>query len=364
MIAVVALLCFGIFLSQVSGSGSSGKRSTLESPDDEGPSGLLALVVLLDTSEHPIERVSEPPSEGGLDSEKTSLLVAPGSLTAADANALNDLASDGGRVVVAGDPGDEGLSRLLGTQAEIGGGAGSGTLVPLTPADETAGVTSIESPDSRVVSPAGSALPIAGAAGEPGVVATDVGEGRVVVVADASILENAQLLLAENARFALNLAGEDGRDVQLVEAVRTPPSSGLSALPGAWGWAAAGLVLAGLAFAWARGRRIGPVELASRPLPPPRRQYVDALAGALLRTRDPHAAIAPLREAARDRLARRAGLPHNASDSQLREAAVAAGLEPAEVEAVSGQVGEGAMLAAAGAIAKLSRSQTLTKEDG
>ncbi|MEJ7876842.1 MAG: hypothetical protein WKF62_09280, partial [Solirubrobacterales bacterium] len=56
VIATVAILCVGVLLSQVSGSGSSGKRSTLESPDDKGPNGLLGLVVLLDTSEHPIER--------------------------------------------------------------------------------------------------------------------------------------------------------------------------------------------------------------------------------------------------------------------------------------------------------------------
>lgn len=363
MIAIVAVLCLGVLLSQISGTGSSGKRSTLESPDDKGPNGLLALVVLLDTTDHAIERVSEPPSDGGLDSDKTAFLIAPGSLTAADAKALNDLADDGGRVVVAGDPGDEGLSRLLGTEAEIDDG-GSGAIAPLTPSAETAGVTSIQGADPRVVSPAGSALPLAGDAGEPGVVAVDVGEGRVIVVADDSSLENSQLVLAENARFALNLAGADGRAVQLVEAVRTLPGSGLSALPGAWGWAAAGLILAALALAWARVRRIGPVELASRPLPPPRREYVDAMAGALLRTRDPRTAITPLREAARDRLARRAGLPHDASDTQLREAAVAAGLEPAEIEAVSGQVGEGAMLAAAGAIAKLSRRQPRMKEDG
>jgi len=126
-------------------------------------------------------------------------------------------------------------------------------------------------------------------------------------------------------------------------------------LPGEWGWAVLGLLLAALTLAWARGRRLGPVQHASRPLPPPRREYVDAVAGTLVRTRDPETAIAPLREAARDRLARRAGLSHDASDTQLREAAEAAGLDPAEVEAVGGQPGEGAMLAAAGALAKLSK---------
>jgi hypothetical protein len=90
-------------------------------------------------------------------------------------------------------------------------------------------------------------------------------------------------------------------------------------------------------------------------LPPPRREYVEAIAGALVRSRDPNAAIVPLRDAARDRLARRAGLSHDATDTQIRDAAAAAGLEPDEAEAVGGYVGEGAMLAAARALAQLSK---------
>jgi len=355
-IAAVSVLVIGIILAQVSGTGSSGERPLGADPSDEGPTGLLGLTVLLEGNDHDVERVAEAPSTGDLDSEKTALLVTPGSITAADANALNDLASDGGRVVVAGDPGSEALTRLLDTDAEIGEG-GSETVSPVTVSPETAGVASIQLGTTQAVTDAGSALPLLGDAGQAAAVAADIGEGRVVVIADDDLLLNDLIDDADNALFGINLAGEAGREVQLVEAVRTPPGSGLGALPSDWGWVAAGLLAAALSLAWARGRRLGPAELEARPLPPPRRQYIDAVAGALLRARGTGDAAEPLRQAARDRLKRRAGLPRDASEAQVREAAEAAGLEPAEVEALTGRNDESAMLAAAGALAKLSKTK-------
>lgn len=353
----IAVLIVGVLLAQFSTSGSSGERRAGPNPDDAGPSGLLGLSILLDDSEHQVERVAEAPSSGDLDPEKTAILVGPGTLTDADASALNDLAADGGRVVVAGDPGNDATARLLGTDAEVARASSLGPFAPLVPAPETSGIAVVEAEGNSVVSPAGGALPILGASGEALAVAVDVGAGRVVLLADPSPLQNALLASSDNARLALNLAGPSGREVQLVEVVRTPPGSGLAALPSEWGWTAGGLLLAVLVFALARGRRLGPPELEARPLPPPRRQYVDALATALVRTRDPAAAVAPLRDAGRERLARRAGLPHGASEAALRRAAQAAGLEPAEVEALCGAGGdEDAMLAVAGAMAKLERT--------
>jgi hypothetical protein len=352
--AVIGVFAIGIVAAQVSPAGSSGERSTFGNPEDPGPNGLLALTVLLESTDHEVERIAEAPSKADLDSDKTIFLVAPGTLTAADANTLNEVASDGARVVVAGDPGDEGLSRLLDTDAAIDDATG-GAQTPLTLTPETSAVTTVESTDELAFSSAGSALPIVGTIGKPGAVVKEVGAGRVIVIAGSSTLTNEGIVEADNARFTINLAGPQGREVQLIEAVRVAPGSGLSALPGAWGWAALGLFVAALALAWSRGRRLGPVEHASRPLQPPRREYVEAVAGALVRSRDPQAAITPLRDAARDRLARRAGLPHDATDAQIREAAAAAGLEPDEIDAISGPSGEGAMRAAAGAMAKLSK---------
>jgi hypothetical protein len=47
----------------------------------------------------------------------------------------------------------------------------------------------------------------------------------------------------------------------------------------------AGLALAALVALWGLGRRLGPPEDAERPLPPPRAEFVDALAAALERTK-------------------------------------------------------------------------------
>ena len=113
------------------------------------------------------------------------------------------------------------------------------------------------------------------------------------------------------------------------------------------------LLAAALSLAWARGRRLGPVEVEARPLSPPRRQYIDAVSGAMMRAGRCGGAAEPLLKAARDRLARRAGLTSDATDAQFRQAAESAGLDPAEVEALAGTAGDGAMLAAAGALAKL-----------
>ena len=53
---------------------------------------------------------------------------------------------------------------------------------------------------------------------------------------------------------------------------------GLAGLPQRVQWALLGLLLAGLVALWSLGRRFGPPEDEERPLPPPRIEYVDALA--------------------------------------------------------------------------------------
>jgi hypothetical protein len=62
--------------------------------------------------------------------------------------------------------------------------------------------------------------------------------------------------------------------------------------------------------------------------------------------------VAPVRDAARERLARRAALGPEAADPQLRKAAEQLGLDAHETEAVLGHDGD--VLAAGRALAKLS----------
>jgi hypothetical protein len=157
----------------------------------------------------------------------------------------------------------------------------------------------------------------------------------VVAVADASPLQNRLLARADNAAFGLAIAGGAGRPVAFAEAQHGyGRSSGLGAIPSRWRWAIAGGFLAAIVWMWSRGRRLGPPDDIERPLPPARRAYVDAMAGALARTRQPDVATAPLQERARRRLAAGAGLPAGATDDDLRRAAAQLRLPPEEIDAL------------------------------
>ncbi len=83
----------------------------------------------------------------------------------------------------------------------------------------------------------------------------------------------------------------------------------------------------------ARGRRLGPPELERREFDPPRREYVEAMAGILARTKSPDA-LAPLHAEVRRRLAGRAGLPLETPEAVLA-AAVARGMTAEEAAAVA-----------------------------
>jgi hypothetical protein len=82
------------------------------------------------------------------------------------------------------------------------------------------------------------------------------------------------------------------------------------------------------------GRRLGPPEPESRDLAPERGRYVDSLAALMARSKQPGAATELIRITARRNLARRSGLPADASTDQLRAAADALGLESQETDAL------------------------------
>jgi hypothetical protein len=111
-----------------------------------------------------------------------------------------------------------------------------------------------------------------------------VQRGGVDLLADASPLQNARLAEADNAAFALDLAGR-GPLVFAESAHGYGTARGLAALPGNAKGALAILLLAALALMLARGKRFGPIEPDARELPPPRVAYVDALAATLARAK-------------------------------------------------------------------------------
>lgn len=128
-------------------------------------------------------------------------------------------------------------------------------------------------------------------------------DGRVIdAVPDVRRLQNRNLAEADNAAYALELAGEG----PLVFAEGERPR-GLAALPRSGKWALGLLCVAALLFMLARGRRFGPPQPPGRELSPPRVVYVDALAAALAKTRDPAGAMEPILRA----LDRREALPRD-----------------------------------------------------
>jgi Domain of unknown function (DUF4350) len=113
-----------------------------------------------------------------------------------------------------------------------------------------------------------------------------LGRGSATLVPDATLLRNRALAQGDNAYRALHLAGPPARRIAFLESVHGyQDRTGLAALPRSVKTTILLLGLATLAFMVWRGRRLGPPELPERPLPPPRRQHVEALAAALARTK-------------------------------------------------------------------------------
>jgi hypothetical protein len=353
-----ALLLTGLVLGSL-GGGTGGDRASGASVDDPGPDGLLAYSRLLEVSGHTVERVDEAPSTADLDPETTVALIDPGELIATDAADLRRFVEDGGRLVLGGAVNQADLERLAGSGIGGVGEATAPTLRPLVPAPELDGVAEVAGDGAPTIADAGSMLPLLGAPGAYTALVSSPGEGRLLVVPDAAPLRNRLLAEADNARFALALAGSVQRRVAFLGRVSTAPASGVSALPDEWTWTFLGLLAAGLAFIVARGRRLGPPQAPARELPPPRRRYTDAIATSLARSRDPAGATEPLRAAARDRLIRRAGLAPEPKPEELRRAALALGLEPDEADAILTPAANGREAVLAGrALARLTPTTT------
>jgi hypothetical protein len=341
--ALLALVTAGFVGALIVGSlssspGPSPQERPGASADDQGPGGLYGWRALLESAGREVRTVGSSPASADLDPEETAVLLDAGRLAEADAVALREFLEDGGRLVAGGDLDGDALEAITGLDASRSTTSGI-TLAPLVPAPETAGVATIEADSPHGYTEAGGALPLAGGAGAaPSLLRAAVGDGTAILVADSSPLTNSLLTSADNAALSLGLPGQ-ARPVVFLERVRAAEGSGLAALPAAWGWAAAGLLLAALALIAARGRRLGPPDQLARALPPARHEYVEAVAASLQRTGDSAAVAERLRRSAVDELARRSGLRSDAGEDELRAAGAGLGLGDAELDAILGRAG-------------------------
>ncbi len=313
------------------GTGPGGPTSSSYATADDG---LAAFAELLGRRGHPVRQLRVTLDEAGLEPGWTVVLADPSEISQEEAEALVVFLGAGGRLVAAGSSAAPLVDDLLGGGLEWDD-AGVATARPLVPVAEVAGVSAVETAGGGHWSEAGASLPALGSGDRVLLTVASTGPGRVVALADASPLQNRLLARADNAAFALAAVGEPGRPVAFAEAQHGyGRETGLGAIPSRWRWAVAGGFLAAVVWMWSRGHRLGPPDDVERDQAPPRRAYVEAMAAALARTRQPDVVVADLQDRARHRLAERGGLPPDAPDDDLRRVAGDVGLPPEEVGAL------------------------------
>jgi hypothetical protein len=330
VLVVVVNVALSLLDSSTRGADETAPRSSSLST---GRTGIAAYAELLRRNGHGTDALRGDLAEDAPDPNETLVVLDPVHFDRDESEVIRRFVDRGGRLVAGGARATGLLGVLLDDPPTW-----SGISVPRTQAvgnaPEVAGVRTVRSAGGGSWSNVGATTPALADDSRALATVADVGRGRVVALADASPLQNRLLDTADNAGFGLAAAGE-GRAVAFAEGLHGyGRERGLGAIPRRWQAALIGLTLAGLLGVVAAGRRLGPPEDSDRELPPPRREYVDALAGALARTRRPGEALTPLQTAARERLARRAGLPPAATEPELRAAAARLGWSPADIDAL------------------------------
>jgi hypothetical protein len=210
----------------------------------------------------------------------------------------------GGRVVWVWNPargtrvavGREATALVVAATGRDPGWTGTGPTRPvvLTPTSLTAGVEELAGDGRGSFATPEGFVPLVGR--DDQVVA--VAQGEVVAVADPTLVWNRYLAEADDAAFALALAGAG--PVAFAEAEHGyGESQGLAALPASWVQAGVALLVAALLAMWCAGQRLGPPERTDRDQAPPRTAYLDAMVSALSRTSSDARPVAELHDADR-----------------------------------------------------------------
>lgn len=326
-VLVVANIGAG-FLDRVLGGGPSGPSSSSYATSS---GGLAAYADLLGAQGHPVTRLRTPIDRAHLEPGST-LVLADLQVTPVEAATVDDFVRHGGRLVAAGGQVGDLVASLADARARWSV-EGAEVLHAVGSEAETSGVRRVEAAGSGSWSFIDSGELAGG--GNTVAFADDVDAGRVVAIADSSILSNDYLDRADNAAFAIAAAGPRGRPVVFAEYGHGyGHSSGLGAIPARW---KAMLLIAALAVVvamWARGKRLGPPDRDDTVRPPPRVAYVEAVAATIARAGDREEGVRPVRAEARALVLARAGLPADAVDDEVRRAAAATGVPAATVDAV------------------------------
>jgi hypothetical protein len=326
-----AIVVINVALSALQSATGGSPGGPTSSSYATGGDGSAASAELLARAGHEVRRERVFPRESKLDSGATAVVLDPDLVVANDVLALRVFVEGGGRLI-ASDSGSGWLKAFV-QHAPRDAARGIVEARPLRRIPELAHVHLVRTAgDNAWVRSSSSAL---GGGRRSILNVASIGKGRAFLLADASPLQNQLLAHDDNAQLALALAGPSRRPVVFFESFHGyGRGTGLTAIPGRWQALLAFGALATLVFMLARVRRLGPAEDEERPLDPPRREYVDAVAATIARTRDRTQALETVRAEVRRLIAIRAGLRPNAADDQLAAAAHRLGFADDEVDVI------------------------------
>ncbi len=334
--AVVGFAAFVAFASLTSGS-EAPPRPPGASADDSGPDGLSRWAALAEHFGYDTSIDQSTPAEADLDRDTTAILLDPGPIDRAEALALRSFVLSGGRLIIGGLIDRDALYTLLAddTSRARTVAASAHRLLPSSEVGAITAISPVESWWARL----GPELPLIGSASGPWLVVRSLGEGELLLPADAGPFTNARIAEPDSRILAVSLlgSGEQGDGQRVVFLDDLGPIGGptaIAALPDDWGWAVGLLIAATLLLAWAQAVRFGPPSPSGRALPPPRGAYIEALSSALVRARSGPEVAESLREAALDRLDPLRGALDRPDSARVALAAERAGISAAELQSL------------------------------
>ncbi len=244
------------------------------------PEGVAAYASLLDRAGITVRQVRTPIADRAPRDGETLVILDPDVMEPEEAEAIRSWVESGGRLVLGASSEVAWIEQLL-DAPPVWTTTDDFEREPLIP---LADVRTVESYDQTGFEELGASLPMLGPADAPMAAVTPLGSGTVILLADTSPLTNRGISRADNAAFGLALAA--GTPVAFLETVHGyGVSRGFGGLPGEIKWALLGLALTSLVALWAAGKRFGEPEDEDTEPPPPRVEYVDALAGSLARAK-------------------------------------------------------------------------------
>jgi hypothetical protein len=250
--------------------------------------GLAAWAQLLRRNGHTVVQLRMSLQRARLDPRGTVIVLDPSSLLHSEGERLLAFVKQGGRLLIGGREPQSTLPALLPSPPKWAP-SGEAQLLPAERGGASvAGIGEVASAgEGEWTESHGYTAPLRGAHGDGPLLEKTIGSGTLALVADASPLQNRLLASEDNAQFALDLSGQSRQPVVFVESVHGYGASrGFAAISTRWWVAFAGLLLAGLLWSVARGRRLGVAEAAGEQAQPPRADYVHTMSLLLRRTGD------------------------------------------------------------------------------